>query len=165
MPAQRSGLAGYGVLGVAALLVLGLLVLVARRLRWAGSLRRQRSATAQVREGTSSSADLPQAVDRALQAVEVADAREAVIQAWLLLGAAAAAAGTPARPAETAEEYGRRLAAVHGLPAPPLRRLAELYREARFSAHPVRPEQRDQARRELETLRAALAGPERTAAR
>ena len=165
-PAERSELSGYAVLGIAALLVLGGLALVARRSRSARWFRPRRPATAQIPEGTTNSpADMPQAVDRALLAVGVPDAREAVVQAWLLLCAAAAAAGTPARPAETAEEYGRRLSAVHELPAPPVRRLAELYREARFSAHPVGPEQRERARTELETLRAALAVPGGTAAR
>jgi hypothetical protein len=100
---------------------------------------------------------IPEAVDQALLAVEQPDAREAVVQAWLRLGTAAAQAGTPARAAETATEYAERLAAVHGLPATSVHRLAALYREARFSDHPVRDDQRDAARAELTALRAALA--------
>ena len=102
---------------------------------------------------------IPAAVDRALVAVEQPDAREAVVQAWLLLGAAAADAGTPARAAETASEYADRLAAAHRLPAPAVHRLADLYREARFSDHPVRPDQRDAARAGLTELRTTLRHP------
>jgi hypothetical protein len=96
-------------------------------------------------------------VERALDAVEDPDAREAVVQAWLLLGRAAAETGTAPRAAETAAEYARRLAAERGLPAGAVAALAELYREARFSTHEVRPEQRDRAREHLLALRAALA--------
>jgi uncharacterized protein DUF4129 len=99
---------------------------------------------------------LPGAVERALDAVEDPDAREAVVQAWLLLGRAAAETGTAPRAAETAAEYARRLAAERGLPAGAVAALAELYREARFSTHEVRPEQRDRAREHLLALRAAL---------
>ena len=100
---------------------------------------------------------LPGAVERALDAVEDPDAREAVVQAWLLLGRAAAETGTAPRPAETAAEYARRLAAERGLPAGAVAALAELYREARFSTHEVLPEQRDRAREHLLALRSALA--------
>jgi Domain of unknown function (DUF4129) len=99
---------------------------------------------------------LPGAFERALDGVEDPDAREAVVQAWLLLGRAAAESGTAPRPAETAAEYARRLAAERRLPAGAVGALAELYREARFSTHEVRPEQRDRAREHLLALRAAL---------
>jgi|SRR5436305_1200371 len=101
---------------------------------------------------------LHDAVERAL--VEIADqpdAREAVVRAWLLLGEAAAVAGTPRRPAESAREYARRLGDKHRLPADSLERLAALYREARFSDHQMLPEQRDVARSELFALQTALA--------
>ena len=99
---------------------------------------------------------LTTAVERALRAVEQPAARDAVVQAWLLLGAAAAEAGTPPLPAETAAEYGERLARVHRLPGPALHHLAELYRVARFSEHPVGEAERDDARRVLTELRAGL---------
>lgn len=112
---------------------------------------------ADVGPGTAHEA-LTAAVGRALHSVDdLPDAREAVVQAWLQLGAAAAAAGTAARPAETAAEYVDRLAAEQHLPPAALHRLADLYRAARFSAHPVQPGQRAAARAELHTLQAALA--------
>jgi hypothetical protein len=98
------------------------------------------------------------AVERALLELDDRpDAREAVVRAWLLLGEAAAVAGTPRRPAESAREYARRLAETHRLPSDSLERLAALYREARFSNHEVVPEQRDVARADLFALQTALA--------
>ena len=98
------------------------------------------------------------AVDRALLELDdQPDAREAVVRAWLLLGEAAAVAGTPRRPSESAREYARRLASVHRLPSASLERLAALYREARFSDHEVLPAQRELARTELFALQTALA--------
>lgn len=162
-PAERTDAPFQGDLevGIPALVVVGLLLLLSlvglvmlvRRIpRW-----HRGPKAADVAVGPAGTA-LPDAVERALEVIEDPDAREAVIRAWLLLGAAAAEAGTPARPAETAAEYARRLAAAHDLPVPSLERLAALYREARFSDHEVRPGQREQAREELHRLRAALAG-------
>jgi len=93
-----------------------------------------------------------------LEMADQPDAREAVVRAWLLLGEAAAVAGTPRRPAESAREYARRLGDTHGLPPTSLERLAALYREARFSDHEMLPEQRAVARSELFALQKALAG-------
>ena len=80
------------------------------------------------------------------------------MRAWLLLGEAAATAGSARRPAESAREYAHRLADAYQLPAQSLERLAALYREARFSDHEMRSEQRELARRELFALQTALAG-------
>ena len=74
-----------------------------------------------------------------------------------MLGEAAAVAGTPRRPSESAREYARRLGDKHRLPADSLERLAALYREARFSDHQMLPDQRDVARGELFALQTALA--------
>lgn len=152
------GIPAMVILGLLLLLVVVGLVLLAGligRPRWRRWTRRETAADVAV--GPAGTA-IPAAVDRALEVIEDPDAREAVIRTWLLLGAAAAEAGTPARPAETAAEYARRLAAARDLPADSLERLAALYREARFSDHEVRPGQREQARAELHRLRAALAG-------
>jgi len=119
--------------------------------------RRRGDAAAVPSAGDPAATVIPDAVEQALLAVEQPDAREAVVQAWLRLGAAAADAGTPARPAETATEYAARLAEAYTLPAASVHRLAGLYREARFSGHPVGDDQRDEARAQLTALRAALA--------
>jgi hypothetical protein len=135
----------------------GLVVLVVLAVRHRPRLqRRPPDAAVLPSAGDPAASALPDAVDRALAAVEQPDAREAVVQAWLLLGAAAAEAGTPSGPAETATEYAERLARAHTLPPTSVHRLAALYREARFSGHPVRDDQRDEARAQLTALRAAL---------
>lgn len=127
------------------------------RLRWRPRWWRRAPADEHVDEAAAAS--VAEAVDRALLLVDEPDARNAIVRAWLLLGAAAAAAGTPPRRTETSREYAGRLAAQHGLPTRAVERLAGLYREARFSAHDMRPDQREQARTDLLALRAALQAP------
>ena len=99
---------------------------------------------------------LAPAAEAALRAVEQPDAREAVVRSWLLLGDAAAAAGLPVRPAETAAEYAARVVTELDVPGPELDRLADLYREARFSQHEVGERQRAEARELLRRLRDRL---------
>lgn len=99
---------------------------------------------------------LAEAAERALVEVEQPDTREAVVRAWLLLGAAAAESDLPADPAETATEYAQRIATAFAVPVAQLHRLAELYREARFSTHTVEEIQRTEARELLQRLRAGL---------
>ena len=143
------------------LLLVGALVLTALAVR--AVLRRlprrlpERAAGSAPGTAASARPELTTAVERALRAVEQPAARDAVVQAWLLLGEAAAAAGTPALPAETAAEYAERLTVAHRLPATALHHLAELYRVARFSEHPVGEAERDDARRVLTELRTGLA--------
>jgi hypothetical protein len=152
------GVVAYVVVAVVLVLVVaGLVLLVAGLVhRPVRRQRRDRAEGVPLEAAGPDPAALPAAVDRALDAVEDPDAREAVVAAWLLLGRAAAESGTPPRPAETAAEYARRLAAERALPADAVAALAELYREARFSTHEVRPDQRDRARAHLLALRAAL---------
>ena len=99
---------------------------------------------------------LADAASRALVEVDQPDAREAVIRSWLMLREAAAQAGVPPRPAETATEYAARIAGEFYVPVPMLTRLAQLYREARFSSHEVTGTQRAEARSLLEQLSADL---------
>jgi hypothetical protein len=149
----------YLVVAVVLVLVAAGLALLAAGLlhRPAGRRRTPRAGGADLAAADAPATALPAAVDRALDAVEDPDAREAVVRAWLLLGRAAAESGTPPRAAETATEYALRLAGERGLPADAVTALAGLYREARFSTHEVRTEQRDRARAHLLSLRAALA--------
>jgi hypothetical protein len=146
-----------------ALLLLGVVVLVVLAVRLLlrhltrGLPSRATGAVAAEPSPAEAREELTDAVERALVAVEQPAARDAVVQAWLLLGAAAAAAGTPAMPAETAAEYAERLTATHRLPAAALHHLAELYRVARFSEHPVGEAERSDARRVLTELRTGLA--------
>lgn len=102
------------------------------------------------------SPELAQAVDQALDFVEHGEAREAVVACWLLMIQAASESGSPARPSETSREYADRLAAEQLVSAGPLARLAELYREARFSQHALGTDLRTEARRSLGVLQTEL---------
>lgn len=149
-----SQVSGRVMLAILALLACALFVLLTRSLvRLRALVRRPPAAAPLAPLGDKT---LAEAADRALVEVEQPDAREAVVRAWLLLGAAAADAGLPAEPSETATEYARRIASAFAVPTPELHRLAELYREARFSTHPVAETQRAEARELLQRLRTGL---------
>jgi hypothetical protein len=162
-PGQVHEAAGPGVellvlaAAVGGLVLVLLLALLLRRIgRWPG---RAAAPVAVVPAAAGPPpASMAEAVREALVVVEQPGAREAVVRSWLLLGRAAAEAGTPPRPADTAAEYGARVAAEQGLDPTALGRLAALYREARFSTHPVGEAERAEARAVLESLRAELAG-------
>jgi hypothetical protein len=141
-----------GLLVVVGVALVGWVVAYAPRPRW--RLRRPARAARPVAADPEAPQRQPlaEAADRALAEVDQPDAREAVIRSWLMLGEAAAEAGVPQRPAETATEYAARVAAEFYVPVPMLTRLAELYREARFSSHEVSGPQRAEARDLLERL-------------
>jgi hypothetical protein len=161
-PAEQQDLPPSPVLGrvLLVLLVLALLAggtaLVLSLVRSATDLARSGALTPPRAAGTAVREALAPAAEQALVAVEQPDAREAVVRSWLLLGEAAAVVGFPARPAETAAEYAARIAAVLDVPGGELDRLADLYREARFSQHEVGEPQRVEARTLLHRLRDRL---------
>lgn len=157
--AVESAGSGTGLLGLfggmvaVAVLLLVVLVLLRRR----PGRRRRADAPVAVRvPDEPPPPSMAAAVQQALDQVGQPGAREAVVRAWLLLGRAAAEAGTPPQPADTAAEYAARVAAEQGLDPTALGRLAALYREARFSTHPVGEDQRAEARAVLEELRTRL---------
>lgn len=133
------------------LVFLGLYLQDSIRLRSSG-----RAAPGRASRAGADPAELSAAVERARVVLEQGTAREAVVACWLLLQRAGARAGTPVDAAETAAQYAARLAAQQLISEPPLRRLAELYREARFSEHPVGTELRVAARRQLAVLQGEL---------
>lgn len=101
---------------------------------------------------------LAQAADAGL--VQLADGppRDAVIACWVLLEGAAATAGTARRPAETSTELTARVLREHRVSGDVLSRLADLYREARYSAHPLGEDARAAARAALGQVRRELVG-------
>lgn len=117
-------------------LVVRYVVRVVRRIR----LRRIRRAAA-VLPGEPAPDDLVRqmtdAVDEALDELDVAGrpAGDAIIRCWQRLVEAAAEAGIAPVASDTPEEAVHRVFAATTVPAVPLRVLAELYREARFSEH------------------------------
>ena len=89
---------------------------------------------------------------------QVADGqiRDGVILCWSRLEQAAEAAGLRRSAADTSSDLAGRLLASMPLSEAPLNRLAALYREARFSSHPIPAEAVVQARADLAQLRSEL---------
>ena len=82
--------------------------------------------------------------------------RDGVILCWHRLEQTAEAAGLRRSPADTSSELADRLLATLPLSEAPLNRLAALYREARFSSHPIPAAAVVQARADLAQLRSEL---------
>lgn len=106
---------------------------------------------------------LTEAVDQTLVAIERGETREAIIACWLRLEDIAGEAGVSRRPAETASDLTERVLATYQVSAATLSRLADLYREARFSAHRLEDTARDEARSALEEIRDELNRKRKTA--
>lgn len=92
----------------------------------------------------------------AMSQVAGGQVRDAVILCWRRLEETAEAAGLRRSPADTSSDLVDRLLASMPLSEAPLTRLAALYREARFSSHPISAEAVGQARADLARLRSEL---------
>jgi hypothetical protein len=112
----------------------------------------------QRRDDNDVSATLAAGVDAGLDALERGPTSDAIIACWLRVEVAAGEVGLSPHPAETAAEFVDRVLGSHGVREDPLRRLAALYREARFSTHAMPDRERDAARECLEAIRSDLAG-------
>ncbi len=90
-------------------------------------------------------------------AIAEGEPRNGIVRCWLLLQDSIAAAGLPPGPSETSTEFTVRV--LHALDLDPraIERLARLYREARFSRHPLGEDARAQALTALDALHADLA--------
>lgn len=82
--------------------------------------------------------------------------RNAIVAAWLRLETDVAAAGWPRHPAETSAEYTGRVLAAAGLAPDAVHTLAALYREARFSSHPLGEADRERASAALRAVHASI---------
>lgn len=80
------------------------------------------------------------------------DAREAVIACYAAMEDALSADGNGRHETDTPEDFLRRVTGAHLIPAEPARRLTELFREARFSRHPIEEDKREQARDALAAI-------------
>ena len=89
-------------------------------------------------------------------ALAVGDPSEAIIACWLRLEHDAAAAGVERHPHETSAEYAERVVAEASVDPQPIRELAALYREARFSRHRLSDDHRQRARNALARVESAL---------
>ncbi len=84
------------------------------------------------------------------------DARNAIVAAWSRFEVQGARAGSPRRSWETSSEYTLRILDLVEADAGAVHRLATLYREARFSEHPITEEHRDAALAALAEIRRSL---------
>ncbi|NEA36557.1 DUF4129 domain-containing protein [Streptomyces sp. SID13031] len=100
---------------------------------------------------------LAEAVESGLAAVDSGTASDGVIACWVALEGAAASAGVERQASETPAEFTVRVLGVGGVSEPELLRLAQLYREARYSTHGSSEAARTQARATLVRLRDELA--------
>lgn len=100
---------------------------------------------------------LAEAVESGLATVDSGTATDAVIACWVALEDAAASAGVERAASETPAEFTVRVLGVGGISEPEVLRLAQLYREARYSTHGSSEEARGQARAALIRLRDELA--------
>ena len=167
------GVSGWDPDGLFAVLVqlLVVLVVVAVLLLFALAMRDLlRRVTPRVTgegEAGFASSDVPPAVlegaDHGLEALERGAPRNAIVAAWVSLEGAAGAAGLPRHPAETSTEYVTRVLRVWDVDPRALAELAALYREARFSTHPLTEAHRRRAIMALATIRSDL-GRERIGA-
>lgn len=141
---------------IVVLLVLRLIVRkvaeIAREVKVPEGLSRDGSMAAQV----VSTEQLAEAVDAGLGSVSAGTPSNAIVACWLALERAAASAGVPRRETETPAEFTVRVLAAADVSQPLLERLAELYREARFSQHDLPETARDEAREALTVLRRQL---------
>ena len=139
----------------------------------AGRLTAARRAAARTddaaEDGSDEAARLEAAVVAAqAQLVAHADARAAIVAAYAAMAASLSAGlarlpspGSAARPSDTPTELLTR-AVRSGLVAPgPATRLTDLFREARFSRHPMGATERQAAESALALVRAELAGARR----
>ena len=84
------------------------------------------------------------------------DARNAIVATWHRFEVQGERAGVPRHPAETSSEYALRFLDLADADTSPVRRLAELYREARFSEHEITEQHRAEALTALAGVRRSL---------
>lgn len=87
-----------------------------------------------------------------LTALSEGTPRNAIVAAWVQLEDFAIGHGLPMDPADTPAEFVARALAAYDLDPGAIQRLADLYREARFSSHSLSERHRDEARACLERL-------------
>ena len=84
------------------------------------------------------------------------DARNAIVATWHRFEVQGERAGVPRHASETSSEYALRILDLADADTGPVARLAELYREARFSDHAITEEHRTEALEMLAAIRRSL---------
>ncbi len=109
-----------------------------RRSRW--RLRQQITALPEVKQR-----QLTVDMDAALAALGAGNPRNAIVACWMQLESDAAKVGLERMTAETPTEYVERVVGVSSIDPAPIKELAALYREARFSVHQLGDHDRSRA--------------------
>jgi hypothetical protein len=130
-----------------------LVVLIAR-----GAARRTRdNSDPVVRPAARETArEVLAALDQGLAELDEGDPRQAVIACWVRLERAAEDSGVQRRPGDTSTDLVVRLLTGRSVNGSVLNDFAAVYREARYSPHPIDATTRDQARAALRLLRDEL---------
>lgn len=143
------------VVGLAAFVVLGLIVARLARLRGTGQRRRRPPDIVPLPE-----VDLADVVDDVAgdlrRRLSGGTPRNAIVQCWIVLEDAVAATGRGRLPSETSAEFTARVIGERSVDATAIGQLAGLYREARFSQHELHEHHRDAAMQAVERLRQQL---------
>ncbi len=152
------GVLGYVVVGGLALLVAVSLWFAVRQLVQRSTRQRVASADAAVDVDLEELARSVTAGEgERLVALSAGTPAEGVVAAWLLLEASLHAAGVPLATSRTSSEVALEVLRRFPVDDAGLRALAELYREARWSRHPLTEEDRSRAAEAYRALGAAVA--------
>ena len=123
------------------------------RLRWP---RRRRRPPTDFDVLDEVAASVTADADAQLAALHRGAPRNAIVECWLRLEAAVIAAGVDRAPADTSAELTQRVLSTHHVDRAAISALAALYREARFSEHPMGEESRLAAIRALDAVHDGL---------
>lgn len=124
------------------------------RLRRSGA--RQRSGRQVTALSEVTERELAVDVEAARVALAGRSPRNAIVACWMQLERDAAAAGLPRDAAETSAEYVERVVTASSVDPTPIRELAALYREARFSDHELGDDHRRRASAALNRVESVL---------
>lgn len=147
------------VLGAVVVVLVALRLHFVRRRRQLAGDRDPRAGPTPVPDDTATDEDLEdleRRLDTALRDLSAGEPRNAIVAIWLHLERLLAARSFRRDAADTPTEYAARARASYQLDATALDDLAELYREARFSTHPLTEEHRARAHDCLRRLQAGL---------
>jgi hypothetical protein len=95
-------------------------------------------------------------VEAARAALATGSPRNAIVACWIQLERDAANVGLPRMTAETPAEYVQRVVVASSIDPAPIKELAALYREARFSLHKLRDQDRERALDALHRVESSL---------
>jgi hypothetical protein len=144
----------YAILTIGAVLAAAYLWRHRPSLAWTRRLRHRDTSDFEVLADVAATVSADAAEQRA--ALRRGRPRNAIVECWLRLEAAVAAAGVEREPSDTAAELTERVLAEHHVDRTALSALAALYREARFSDHEMGEDTRRAAIEALDTVHAQL---------